>query len=419
MDQEKNSFGRELLNAPRFWRAQQKDWKVTVVRSSLERLGYQMVYPYLSLFIIALGATKSQLGTITSIGMLVNGLLGPMVGRSIDRNGAKHIYLLGIVMLVASYLLYGFAPGWQLCILAMVIYYFGQGLSTQSCSTICGNCLRSCDRARGMLICETFAAGLMGMAGPMASVFLLTRVMHADRSAATPDEIRVLFFVAAALSVLSLILVQKNLSNQKWGTAESAGKGALQQGFDILRTNKNARKWIFIAAVGNLPTAMVVPYMQVYAGEVKGASVAVLGYMVTATALTSMIFGYPVGALADRFGRKRVLFITIPLFWLANVLLILAPNPAYLILAGMLNGFMHINGPLTGAIQRELVPREVMGIWIGTIKFTNAISSAVMALLAGVIYEAVGPAWTFLLYVLVDACVRVPLLISIPETLKK
>lgn len=405
-----------LTGIPAFWKAQQKDWKVTVVRTSLERLGYQIVLPYLSLYIIMLGATKSQLGTITALGMLMSGLLGPYLGRLIDKNGAKTIYIVGIVMLLISYLIYGFAPGWQVCVLAMTIYYFGQGISGQSCATICGNCLRTCDRARGMLVCESLAAGFLGMAGPMIAVFLLTQVIGVEEADASPADLRWLFFVSAGFTLISLFVVVFHLGNQRWAAKNSGG--ALRQGMDILKNNVNARKWILIAAVGNLPNAMVIPYFQVYAEEVKGASIAVLGYMVTASALTSTLFGYPVGAMADKYGRKKVLLTTMALFWLSNILLILAPSPVTLVLAGVLQGFFHISSPLAAAIQRELVTQEVMGVWIGVTKLSNAIVSAIMAILAGVLYDHVGPQWCFLIFIAVDVCVRAPLLISLPETLK-
>jgi hypothetical protein len=32
------------------------DWKITVLRTSLDRFAYQTVFPYLSLYIVALGA---------------------------------------------------------------------------------------------------------------------------------------------------------------------------------------------------------------------------------------------------------------------------------------------------------------------------------------------------------------------------
>jgi len=40
-----------------------------------------------------------------------------------------------------------------------------------------------------------------------------------------------------------------------------------------------------------------------------------------------------------------------------------------------------------------------------------------MALLGGVIWEKAGPQWVFIVFVLADAFIRIPLLITIPETL--
>jgi len=63
-----------------FLKRQQRDWKVTVVRTSLDKFAYQMVFPYLSVYIVALGATGTQLGIVNSIGMIVAGLCGPLAG---------------------------------------------------------------------------------------------------------------------------------------------------------------------------------------------------------------------------------------------------------------------------------------------------------------------------------------------------
>src|SRR5512135_1797358 len=112
-----------------FVKRQQRDWNVTVARTSLDRLAYQMVFPYLSLYIIALGATKTQLGIVTSIGMVIAGLIGPFTGWFIDRIGPKKIYLLGIGMLAVSYFTYGIAQHWILTIAAMAAYWIGTSIS--------------------------------------------------------------------------------------------------------------------------------------------------------------------------------------------------------------------------------------------------------------------------------------------------
>lgn len=63
-----------------FLKRQQHDWKVTMGRACLERFTYQMVFPYISVYIVALGATGTQLGIVNSIGMGVAGLLSPLTG---------------------------------------------------------------------------------------------------------------------------------------------------------------------------------------------------------------------------------------------------------------------------------------------------------------------------------------------------
>ena len=82
------------LNIPAFWKAQRKDWRITVIRTSLERLGYKIILPYLTIYIILLGATKTQLGFVTSLGLIASGLIGPYIGQVIDRHGPKKVYII-------------------------------------------------------------------------------------------------------------------------------------------------------------------------------------------------------------------------------------------------------------------------------------------------------------------------------------
>jgi MFS family permease len=408
MNSQPNVFSKALS----FWKRQERDWKVTVARTSLDRLGYQMILPYLSIYIVALGATKTQLGLLNSIGLILAGLLGPFTGWIIDRSGPKKVYLVGILLLVIAYLTYGFAQNWLICILAISIYYIGNGTSIHSCATICGNCLVNRDRATGMMICETAAAGLLGMAGPMIGAFLVMRFGGVDVTG-----IRPLFFVAAAICIIAFILVLAKLSNQKWATLTKSGSNILKNSISILKNNRNTKKWIIIGALSQLPVGMVIPFTQVFANEQKGASEFILGGMVTGAAIASIIFGIFAGTMADRVGRKRTLYVLIPLFWVANLLLIWAPSPVFLIIAGILTGSYYIAGPIAAAIERELVPAEQMGRWIGINRFVKALGGAIMALMAGIIWDKMGPQYIFIIYVGLDSIIRIPLLVSLPETL--
>lgn len=408
-----------ILDIPSFWKRQERDWKVTVARTSLERFGYQMIYPYLSIFIIALGAKKTELGLITSIGMLLAGLLAPYTGRLIDRNGPKKIYIAGIVMLMVAYATYALAPTWQICAVAMLIYYLGQGTGIHSCATICGNCLVNSDRGKGMMICESVAAGVLGMLGPMLAALILVRFVGVSGSPSNPSDIRPLFFAPLLATTASLIIVVTLLSNRHCVPKNNVKSHLLKDGIEILKGNRAAQKWLAIGALTYLPTGMVLPFVQVFAAEVKGANVVTLGAMVMVAAITSILFGFPAGALADKIGRKRVLYITAPLFCLSNVLLIVAPSPVFLILSGILQGFYFIGSPIAASIERELVTAEKMGRWIGLNRLVKAVVGSAMALLSGIIYDMLGAQYVFLIYIAIELFVRLPLLRSIPETLNR
>lgn len=397
-----------------FLSRQQRDWKITVLRTSLDKFAYQMVFPYLSVYIVALGATGTQLGVVNSVGMIVAGLCGPFSGWLIDRIGPKRIYLIGISIIAVSYLTFGFAQTWQVTILAMIAYWLGWATSIHSCATICGNCLVNRDRATGMLICETVAAGLMGVAGPMLATWLVART-----GGVTAAGIRPLFFAGLLVTAGTFAVVVTQLSDRTWARTGTGRPHLLRDIGQVWHGRRQLKKWVVISAVTQLPLGMVFPYTQVFAHTVKGADEFILGAMVTGSAVASILCAIPLGRLADRIGRKQVLYRIIPLFWMSNLLLILAPSPAFLLLAGALQGFFFIGGPIASAIERELVPSEHMGRWLGINRFFRMILSALLALAAGVIWDRLGPQYVFIGFVGIDLLIRMPLLISIPETLHR
>ena len=406
------------LNMLAFWKAQQKDWKITVVRTSLERLGYKAILPYLSLYIILLGATKTQLGFITSLGLIASGILGPIIGQQIDRHGPKKVYIIGILILIGGYLAFLAAPIWQVAALGMFLHQIGAGVGGQSCSTICGNCLKNCDRSKGMLVCESLAAGLLGMVGPMVSGWFLVNIMNVTGTPNDPNTIRPLFIFTVVLTIISLWIVIKKLSFTKWTKIKSTKKrNVLKDGIAILKADKNCVKWLGISAVASMPMALVTPYVQLYAAESTGANASQLAAMATGTALMSVLFGYFFGIISEKYGRKKTLFFTTGLYLIGIVILITAKNPAILIAVGMLQGFQEIGAPVSGSISHELVPPRVMGRWVGVNKFFSSSFSAIMAALSGIIYDYIGGKWVFVIYIACELFIRLPLLASLPETL--
>ena len=408
-----NSRGLLPSKAAVFLKRQQWDWKITVTRTSLDRFAYQIVFPYLSLYIVALGATVTELGFVNGLGMIAAGIISPLTGWFIDRSGPKKIYLLGIGFLAISYLTYAIAQSWLTTVSAMVTYWLGFSVSIHSCATICGNCLANEDRATGMTICETVAAGLLGMAGPMLGAWLVTIFGGVNASG-----IRPLFFFSSIITVITFIIILTQLSNKKGRIAGGTQSNIFRDLHQVLKEGQHLNRWLIISAINSLPLAMVFPFSQVFAHEIKGADPFILGAMVTGSALTSIIFAIPLGRLADRVGRKKILYLTMPLFWGSNLMLVWATKPAFLLIAGILQGFFYIGAPIAAAMERELVPPEQMGRWLGIVRFSRMLLNAIVAVISGIIWDRIGPQYVFWAFIALDLILRAPLLISMPETLR-
>ena len=401
-----------IAKAIGFLRRQPRDWKVTVLRSSAATFFYQLIFPYLSVYTIALGATATQLGIVNSAGMAVAGLVGPFIGWLIDKTGVKKIYLAGIVLLAISYLIYGLAQGWVIIIVAMATYWLGNAGTGHSCSVICANSLANKDRATGMSLCETFALGLLGIAAPMVGALLV-----ATFGGVTVRGIRPLFFLCLAGTAATFLLIVTQLSNRSWKSPGGAGLSFFKGIREVFKQGRNLKRWLVISSIGSLPFGMLLPFTQPFAHEVKGADQYILGAMVTGFALAPLLLGIPAGRLADRIGRKKVLYLTIPLVWISSLVLIWAPSSGFLVLAGVLQGFYFVSGVVAGAMAFELVPPEQMGRWLGILRFCRLLLAAGAAYLAGIIWDNIGPQYVFLAVIGLDLFIRLPLLIGMPETL--
>jgi hypothetical protein len=68
-------------------------------------------------------------------------------------------------------------------------------------------------------------------------------------------------------------------------------------------------------------------------------------------------------------------------------------------------------------MERELVPPEQMGRWLGIVRFSRMIFNALVAVIAGFIWDRIGPQFVFLGFIALDLALRAPLLIRMPETL--
>jgi len=399
-----------------FAQRQTHSFKLMLGRRTLHGLATGLTTQYSSIYAMMLGASPVQLGSLQSAGNAVSAVAALPAGWFIDYYSLKNVFLMGTAMLVAASLLYFAAPVWTWLYAAIIIYYLGSRITCTACTVTCAAELPNEGRATGRGLCRTLASPV-AIAAPLLAAWLISQF-----GGISVEGIRPLFAVQALIfvTILFLLLTRLPAAHAHRG---SGGRHRILSSFaQIFQQGPDVVRLLLIMGLTELPWTIAQPFMPVYAHDFKGANEFVLGGIAMTSALVPMVASIPLGRLADRHGRKKLLFAIAPLAYGANLLLILAPVSAVggslcLLLHGVLFGFNSISMALASSMAAEIMPQDQMGRWIGVVGMFRGLLSIPAPTMGGLIWEHVGPQYVFLAAIGIDVCIRLPLLAFTRETL--
>jgi MFS family permease len=399
-----------------FAQRQTHDFKLMLGRRTLHGLATGLTTQYSSLYATLLGASAVQLGSLQSVGNAVGALASLPAGWFIDYYSLKKVFLLGTLLLAASGAVYFVAPDWTWLYAAVIIYYLGSRLTCTACTVVCAGELPNEARATGRGLCRTLASPI-AIASPLVAAWLISQF-----GGIGVEGIRPLFAVQSLIFVGILVLLLARLSTGHTRNGAVEGRRILSGFMQVFRQGPDVVRLMVIMGLMELPWTIAQPFMPVYAHDFKGADEFLLGGMAMTSMLVPMVASIPIGRLADRYGRKKLLFAIAPLAYAANLLLILAPvsgagTTLYLLTYGLLFGFNSIGMALASSMAAEIMPQEQMGRWIGIVGLFRGVLSIPAPTVGGLIWEHIGPQYVFLAAIAIDVCVRLPILAFSRETL--
>ena len=399
-----------------FVKRQGRNFPVLLAR----KLGYNLLgrlsFQYTSLYAVALGADMIAVGTLNSIGSAVSSILSLPVGRLVDRYSLRKMMLFAMIIEILVPVAYVLAWNWVLLIPALIFFQMTgfRSLAVTIENVYIASSLRDEDRASGFGV-ATVISTIGGTLAPLIAAYLVVKF-----GGINIDGIRPLFLIQIAGLVPFAAAIYLRLTEV--GNASGKirnGLGNFVKDFSELFENaKGLKRFIFMECLGDFAMGAVFPFAMIYAVEVKGATPFIIGYMGMAATLSNMIFAIPIGRLADKIGRKRTLYLMRPIMYASYLLIAFAPNAYWLILAWAFLGFPW-EWIIWSAMSMEIVDESKRGRWGGMLMMFGSLVSIPAPIIGGILYQAINPVALFLLPIATDLFLRLPALVTSPETLKR
>jgi MFS family permease len=202
-------------------------------------------------------------------------------------------------------------------------------------------------------------------------------------------------------------------------TATKAGASFITDVRRLFSEVKHVKTWIIYMTLGSIPVYLGQIYWTLFAEQVKGADQIVIGQMTTAMWVIPIVFSLPMGRLADARGRKRAIYLTLPLVLVSMFMLIFARNSAELVVSAFLQGALTLIAAFQVAMTTEMVSPQFLGTWLSVLAiFDGLIGLVVFPAIGGLVWDIFAPVHVIVLMI-ITTVVAAPILIIVPETLKK
>ena len=415
------SFFRELVS---FFKSLDRRFKVMLVAIGLYNWSNNLSLQYNQLYAVSLGADPVELGSLNSLGGLVNSVISAPMGFFIDRHGVKKVIILGLLLSAIVSCIYGFAAAWWILIPAVILSQISLRMIIPLTDIIIVGTTKLNERVTAMGFSRTI------WAIPTIFAPMIAGVIVSSFGGINVQGIRPLYFIRFATIVLIIIFVSIMLTSQVADSVDETSRLAhykfdskrtgIISGFKELFSEKWLKYWAAIMGLRQFGMSIAMPFIPLWMVKVKGADPYILGFLGTLSIVTSALLQVPMGRLADKIGRKKVFLMLRPFSYLGSVLLILAPRPEALIpigilgTAGAMQGISSVSFIPFITMYWESVPAEKRGRLFGLTGLFG-ILSFLASILGGFLWESGHMIMVLLFPLLIDIMILILILMRIPE----
>jgi len=341
--------------------------------------GHEMATSILPLFLASIGASPAALGIIEGVSDAVASFVKLAGGWYSDKIGRrKEIAVAGYALTGLSTGFFALATAWWHILIARSVGWFGRGVRGPLRDAMLTESVPA--EARGRAFGFHRAGDTLGaIAGPLFAFLLVSRLGF--------QEIFLITLIPGLLSAAAFFFFVKEKRRAPSNTGFLASLNGLPTKFRV-----------FLVAVGAFGfgnfahSLLILRAMQIltpdYGATVAG-SIAIGLYTMHNVLYAGASF--PVGALADRIGKRKLLALGYFLFGLMSLGFILPDTDVWylgilFVIAGL---YIAMVDTLEGSMAGDLLPDNVRGTGYGALATVNGIGDFASSIIVGILWANV------------------------------
>lgn len=328
-----------------------------------------IVYPFFSLYILALGGTPAQIGLINSLGIIAGMFLYPVGGHIADRMGRVKLVGFATYVYAISHLFFVFANSWEAIalgqFLSQLFLFYSPALNALQADSLPPDV-----RGRGFATIMAIP-GSIRIIAPYVGGWIIAAYGGGDQGMIRALRLcwGIAFLAGIIVATVRLKFLKETITEDEVAEKLSLGeipriiKEAYAGIFESLRW-MDSSLWgiVIVEIVSSLFVAMTAPFWVVYAKQVIGVTPVQWGSILFISGALGIVTAFPLGSLVDRFGPRRMILMAMgvapPVIFLYLLSGGLYGAIAVLCAMSLINGMLM---PAFSTIIANMIPRNRRG----------------------------------------------------------
>jgi MFS family permease len=346
----------------------------------------EMIHALLPVFLVTvLGASTLTVGIIEGVGEATASISKLFSGWLSDRLGRrKALTVVGYALGALSKPIFALAPSAPWVLFARFSDRIGKGIR---------------GAPRDALVGDLAPPGLVGAAyglrqsldtvGAAAGPLLAMALM-----ALFANDFRLVFWVAVVPGLAAVAILVFGVREPERAAPDAPQRTPVRRA-ELQRLG--SRFWGVVAVGTVLTLARFSEAFLILRAEDAGLALALIPLVLVIMSVVYAISAYPMGALADRADRRLLLAAGFAVLIAADIVVALAPNIWVVMLGvGLWGLHMGMTQGLLAALVAQTAPRGLRGSAFGVFHLLSGVALLAASLIAGMLWDAIGPAATFL-----------------------